>query len=155
MLSFTTPQDLAITLVGIAVIFLAIVLIFVLLRLPTKTIASDFKTVEAEVANAAQTVCTDITAKAGLLPRITDKLRMLVWLAFGIAAYLASILVGPDHPVIQTTFYKIGHVTTLAWIGYWIARNAIGRIGATSTPNDRIARALVIGAVIVAGSLGL
>lgn len=158
MLSFITPQDLAIALVAffpLAVLLLAVVLVYVVRKLPKQTIANDVKAVETDVANAVQTVRTDITARVGLLQRITDKLRMVVWLAFGIAAYLLSLLAGPANPVIQTTFYKIGHVTTLAWIGYWIARNAIGRIGASSTPNDRIARALVIGAVIVAGSLGL
>jgi hypothetical protein len=89
------------------------------------------------------------------LPIVLDKFRMAAWLAFGIAAYFASIAVGPDNPVIQTTLYKIGHVTTLAWIGYWISRNAIGRLDLTSDTGDKLGRAIVMGAVIIAGSLGL
>lgn len=90
-----------------------------------------------------------------MLTTILDKFRMAIWLAFGILAYLASLAVGPDNPIIQTTLYKVGHVTTLAWIGYWISRNAIGRLDLTSDTGDKLGRALVMGAVIIAGSLGL
>jgi hypothetical protein len=86
---------------------------------------------------------------------ILDKFRMAIWLAFGLAAYAASLFIGPGNPIIQTTLYKIGHVTTLAWIGYWISRNAIGRLDLTSDQGDKLGRALVMGAVIIAGSLGL
>ncbi len=89
------------------------------------------------------------------LDTILDKFRMAVWLAAGIVAYLLSLYVGPANPIIQTTLYKVGHVTTLAWIGYWISRNAIGRLDTTSDQGDKLGRALVMGAVIVAGSLGL
>lgn len=86
---------------------------------------------------------------------ILDKLRMIIWLALGLLAYLASMAVGPSNPIVQTTLYKIGHVTTLAFIGYWISRKAIGRIDITSDQGDKLARALVMGSVIIAGSLGL
>ena len=86
---------------------------------------------------------------------IKDNLRMLVWLAIGLALYLASAGAGSDRPMAQTVLYKLGHVTTLAWVGYWIARNALGRITAASCSTDRLARAVVIAGTIVAGSLGL
>jgi hypothetical protein len=86
---------------------------------------------------------------------LLDRLRMAFWLLAGVLCYALSLVVGPDNPVIQTTLYKIGHVTTLAWIGYWISRNAIGRLDLTSDQGDKLGRALVMGAVIIAGSLGL
>lgn len=85
-----------------------------------------------------------------------DKLRMVVWLALGVALYTAALLlIGTDYPALQTIFYKAGHVTTLAWIGYWISRCALGRVTGSSSPTDRMARAIVMAGVIVAGSMGL
>lgn len=80
---------------------------------------------------------------------------MIVWLLIGILLYVASAMLGPQHPATQTVLYKLGHVTTLAWVGYWIARNAVGRITASSPPLDRLARAVLIAGVVIAGSLGL
>lgn len=90
-----------------------------------------------------------------MLETLFDKFRMAIWLALGIALYVASFLIGSYHPTFQTVAYKLGHVTTLAWVGYWISRHSVGRIDDTSTPHDRIARGLVIVGVIIAGSLGL
>lgn len=85
-----------------------------------------------------------------------DLQRMWLWLAIGVALYATSIgLVGQDSPAVQTIFYKIGHVTTLAWVGYWISRQALGRVTGSSSPTDRLARAVVIAGVIMAGSMGL
>ena len=95
-----------------------------------------------------------------------DKFRMLVWLLVGLGLYSLSIYIGTGHPSIQTIAYKLGHVTTLAWVGYWIARMSLGRItndtrhswtqkAKHSEPNDRLARAVIIAGVIIAGSLGL
>jgi hypothetical protein len=92
-----------------------------------------------------------------IMTKALDRLRMITWLIFGLALYLASWFAGTDHPFIQTILYKTGHVTTLAWIGYWIARHAIGRIGLASKPTDGeyLARAIIVAGVIIAGSLGL
>lgn len=90
-----------------------------------------------------------------MMRKTLDKLRMLAWLLTGLALYSLSTLVGAEHPAVQTILYKLGHVTTLAWVGYWIARNAIGRIDALSSPNERLSRAVLIGSVILAGSMGL
>lgn len=85
-----------------------------------------------------------------------DLQRMWLWLAIGVALYATSIgLVGLNSPAVQTIFYKIGHVTTLAWVGYWISRQALGRVTGSSSPTDRLARAVVIAGVIMAGSMGL
>ncbi len=84
-----------------------------------------------------------------------DRLRMLAWLVVGLAMYAVSIAIGIDYPAAQTVAYKLGHVTTLAWVGYWIARHAIGRLVDNSLPTDRLARAVLIGSVIIAGSMGL
>ena len=86
---------------------------------------------------------------------LCDKSRMLVWFIAGVVLYALSALVGPDVPAIQTVFYKLGHVTTLTWFGYWISRNALGRIDLTSQPNERLARAVIIAGVVIAGSIGL
>lgn len=85
----------------------------------------------------------------------TDKLRMLAWLLCGLALYFASLAIGNEYPVAQTVLYKLGHVTTLAWVGYWIARNALGRVTTSSAPRLVLARAVLMAGVIVAGSLGL
>lgn len=87
--------------------------------------------------------------------KLSNIARMGIWLAFGLAFYIASYLVGPANPQLQTIFYKLGHVTTLAWAGYWISRHAIGRLDFTSSDGERTARAIIIGCVILAGSMGL
>lgn len=86
---------------------------------------------------------------------ILDKFRMLAWLLSGLAMYLAAYLVSSAFPAVQTVFYKLGHVTTLAWFGYWIARNSLGRVHKNTQPIERLARAVLMAGVIVAGSMGL
>lgn len=85
----------------------------------------------------------------------SDLHRMATWLALGLAAYACAALVGPDAPAIQTVFWKIGHVTTLAWVGYWVGRQALGRLEAGASGLDRLARAVIMAGVIMAGSMGL
>lgn len=86
---------------------------------------------------------------------LLDKFRMVIWLAAGLGMYFMAALVGADAPAVQTVFYKMGHVTTLAWVGYWIARNALGRVTNSTPPTEKLARAVLIAGVIVAGSMGL
>ncbi len=81
--------------------------------------------------------------------------RMALWLVAGLIFYTCAVVVGASYPAIQTVLYKMGHVTTLAWVGYWIARQALGRIDVASDPTDRVARAVLVGAIILAGSMGL
>ncbi|MEJ0004430.1 MAG: hypothetical protein WDN30_14405 [Pararobbsia sp.] len=148
-------QQITIALAAFIALALVAVLVYIIRRLPSTTIAADTKAVEGDIVKAVDTAITDAKTELSALAKIADKLRMSIWLVLGIACYVASIYVGPSNPVVQTTLYKIGHVTTLAWIGYWIARKGVGRVDATATQGDKLARALVIGAVIIAGSLGL
>jgi len=106
---------------------------------------------EAVVAETVAAVEQHLT----FLSKLTDKMRMIVWLVAGVLLYFASIAVGPGEPIIQTTLYKLGHVTILAWVGYWISRHALGRVSTGATDGDKLARALVMAGVIIAGSLGL
>lgn len=156
-MDFITQNLPAVIACIVAVVFITLIalVVYVVRKLPSGTVAQDLKTVETDLINATVKVETTVETRLTFLQKIPDRLRMMIWLFLGLAAYAASFIVGPSQPVIQTTLYKIGHVTTLAWVGYWISRKTIGRITSTSTPHDRIARALMIGAVIVAGSLGL
>lgn len=82
-------------------------------------------------------------------------LRMIGWLPAGLSLYLLAVFVPDPYPAVQTVLYKLGHVTTLSWVGYWISRQALGRIVDSSSPTDRLARAVLMAGVIVAGSMGL
>ncbi len=89
-------------------------------------------------------------------PMKPDPQRMLLWLTAGVLLYYVALaIVGPNSPAVQTIFYKVGHVTTLAWVGYWVSRQALGRVTGSSSPTDRLARAVIIAGVIIAGSMGL
>jgi uncharacterized membrane protein len=56
---------------------------------------------------------------------LQDRLRMVVWLLFGLAFYIAVLLIdGSRFPTVQVTLQKLGHVTTFAWVSYWISGNA-------------------------------
>ena len=81
--------------------------------------------------------------------------RMIGWLVAGMLLYGCAYLTGNAYPAVQTVFYKLGHVTTLAWVGYWISRQMLGRIDQDSESLDSIARAILAGSVILAGSMGL
>lgn len=91
-----------------------------------------------------------------LKARTLDSLRMWVWLAIGVVLYVAAlVVVTAEYPGVQTILYKAGHVTTLAWIGYWISRNSLGRIKSDSTSTEKLSRAVLMAGVIIAGSMGL
>lgn len=84
-----------------------------------------------------------------------NRTRMIIWLLAGLFLYAAAVLTGENYPAVQTVFYKLGHVTTLAWVGYWISRQAMGRIDETSDPIKIQARAILMAGIIIAGSMGL
>jgi hypothetical protein len=87
-----------------------------------------------------------------------EPFRLLLWLVVGLACYQASIFLGTDYPQTQTALWKFGHVTTFGWVGYWIARNALGRLARTGkapTTGQYIGRAIVIGCAMIAGAHGL
>lgn len=60
------------------------------------------------------------------MPR--DLFRMFGWLPVGIVFYAVSIYVGTANPQVQLLAWKLGHVCTFSWFGYWIARQIIGRL---------------------------
>lgn len=83
--------------------------------------------------------------------------RMAIWLLCGVVLLVASVAVGPQYPQPQIALWAAGKVTLFAWIGYWISRTALGRLdqnGYADYPENRVARAVVIGAVVIAGALG-
>ena len=79
--------------------------------------------------------------------------RMFHWAL--IAAVLYFIALGfslqDTQPAMQSTIYHAASVTLRAWIGYWIARTALGRMNHNETdpPIAILARAVIIGAVIL------
>lgn len=100
--------------------------------------------------------------------------RLVAWLATGLALYafayaLAPIVALPGNAglaAVQTAAWKAGHVTVFAWIGYRLAVTALGRvdrIGDDIGLNESdphygqrlVARAIVIGAAVLAGAIGL
>jgi len=91
--------------------------------------------------------------------RSADLFRMAGWLVSGILLYAASIYIGIEHPQSQVILQKLGNVTLFSFVGYWIARQSLGRIDepyhASSDPGRVVARAIVIGSAILAGALGL
>ena len=84
-----------------------------------------------------------------------DALRMSVWLAAGLVFYALAVFLGVNYPAAQTVCYKIGHVTTLSWVGYWVSRQLLGRISTQSAPVDRLSRAVLVAGIVLAGSMGL
>ncbi|WP_182341929.1 hypothetical protein [Comamonas koreensis] len=87
--------------------------------------------------------------------QIKEKLKMAQWLCLGLALYTLAWLVGSDLPAAQTVLYKAGHVTMFAWVGYWIASNAVGRDSRGMKDSSALPAAIVIAAVVLGGCLGL
>lgn len=86
---------------------------------------------------------------------LSDKLRMVIWLLIGLSLYAAADYIGNADPIKQVVCQKLANVTTFSWFGYQIARGALGRLTSRSTAGDRQARAIVVGAAILAGALGI
>lgn len=80
-------------------------------------------------------------------------LRMAQWLAIGLALYALTFGAGLQEsaPGLQSTIYNLANITLRAWVGYWVARNLLGRLGTTSGEQSHnvLARAILIGAVIL------
>lgn len=82
--------------------------------------------------------------------------RMGAWLVSGILFYLASMAVGIEHPQLQTALWKLGHVTIFAWLGYLVACRTTGRVAwENANTQQLVARAIIIGAAMIAGAHGL
>jgi len=101
----------------------------------------------------------------------TEPFRMVVWLLAGLVCYAGSFGVGLEYPQAQVILQKAGNVTLFSWVGYLISRNALGRLDherafqdlattnamlmAILTGCAYIARAILMGFAIYAGSMGL
>lgn len=78
---------------------------------------------------------------------------MFPYLLLSVVCYAVALNV--DHPQLQTLLWKLGHVNIGAHLGYWVARQTLGRVYASSPTNDRIARAIIIVGAMLAISQGL
>lgn len=85
-----------------------------------------------------------------------DKLRMMQWLLVALAFYLlAMFVVTSAQPQLQTALWKCGNVTLGSFLGYWLDRNALGRVTPYSTEGRQVSRAIVMGAAVLGLALGL
>lgn len=86
---------------------------------------------------------------------MADKLRMFHWLLIAAGLYFAATIV--QQPQLQIVLWKTGHITVAAFAGYWVDRAAFRetRLNVRSDPRLQIRRAIVIGAAMVAISLGM
>lgn len=82
-----------------------------------------------------------------------DLYRMLHWLVIALALYAAALLT--TQPQLQTGLWKLGHITTGAFAGYWVDRNLYGRVNSGSESGRLIARALIVVACVLGMALGL
>lgn len=89
-----------------------------------------------------------------------DYLRMASWLLLAAIFYALSLSIevpptGGKMAQIQTGLWKAGHVTSGAYIGYWIYRHRFGRLTSDSAAAHTIAAAIVMAAAIVGMAFGL
>lgn len=86
-------------------------------------------------------------------PKTRDVLRMTPWLIAGMALMYVTFDFGlqETRPGLQATIYNLANITLRAWLGYWIARNTLGRLDqfGKGEPMGYVARAIVIGAVVL------
>lgn len=84
-----------------------------------------------------------------------DLTRMLQWLLLAACFYIAAVFV--QQPQIETGLWKAGHITSGAYLGYWIDRHLFGRY---NSGDDKyiprvMARAIVVGCAILGMAFGL
>ena len=90
-----------------------------------------------------------------------DYLRMAQWLLLAAIFYCGSMLLtvpqvgGEKMALIQTGLWKAGHVTSGAFLGYWIHRHRFGRLNAEPSSAHVIAAAITIAAAIFGMAFGL
>lgn len=87
-----------------------------------------------------------------------EQIRMLNWVYITLLLYgLAFLCNHLQLPVsVATLFYKFGHVSVAAFIGYRIDRAIFGdRIGPESPPIRLLARALIVTGAMLSISMGL
>lgn len=83
-----------------------------------------------------------------------DYTRMIQWLLLAACFYIAAVFV--QQPQIQTGLWKAGHITSGAYLGYWIDRHLFGRYTNDMAYTQRtLARAVVVAACVAGMALGL
>jgi hypothetical protein len=83
----------------------------------------------------------------------TDKVRMIHWIMFAAVFYILAAMA--HHPQLQTGLWKAGHITSGAFMGYWIDRNLFDRVTGESVGSRLIARAVIVAAAVVGMAFGL
>ena len=88
---------------------------------------------------------------------MSDKLRMIQWLAFAVGFYGLALFVFGDQPQLQTLMWKLGNLTVASFAGYWIDRTAFwySRIDVESPPILQLRRAGLMAAAMFAVGMGL
>ena len=84
--------------------------------------------------------------------------RMFQWLLIAIVLYTLAAMLASQSLLsqVQTIFWKLGHETIAAFVGYWIDRSAFRiRLNDESVPLHHIRRAVIIGATMLAVALGM
>lgn len=84
-----------------------------------------------------------------------DLFRMFPWLVLAAGLYGIAMIV--QNPQLQTLFWKLGHITVAAYLGYWLDRHLLGRyVPETHFGTHRVlARAFIVGSVILGVAFGL
>lgn len=84
-----------------------------------------------------------------------SKLRMVAWLMLAVILYVLAIVL-KDMPQVSTGLWKAGHITSGAYLGYWVDRHLYGRVVAAHDSDGRLlARAIVIAACVIGMAFGL
>ena len=88
---------------------------------------------------------------------MSDRFRMIQWLALAAIFYLLALLAFGAQPQLQTLCWKLGNLTVAAFVGYWIDRHAFmySRLRVDSPPLLEVRRAIVMAAAMLAVAMGL
>ena len=92
-----------------------------------------------------------------IMTKALDRLRMITWLIFGLALYLASWFAGIDHPFIKLFCTKQGTSQLLlgSVIGLAVMRLGESVLIGSRPMGEYLARAIIVAGVIIAGSRAL
>ncbi len=87
---------------------------------------------------------------------MSERFRMLQWLAAAAFFYGVALLVFSTQPQLQTLCWKLGNVTIASYVGYKVDVHAFRKhIEAYSPGLEQIRRAIIIAAAMLAIGLGL
>lgn len=83
-----------------------------------------------------------------------DKTRMIQWIMLAFILYLLAFVI-KESPQVSTGLWKAGHITSGAFMGYWVDRHLYGRVTPESAGHRTLARAIVVSAAILGMAFGL